>query len=61
MASEFTYLVNLLMKKEYHNKYLFVNNYVPSVMKRKGFDYIDSYKTSLATDNYFLFEKKQLK
>jgi len=40
------------------NGYLFIDNYVPSVMKQKGFDYVDSYKPSRATDNYFDFEKK---
>ncbi|MCL1865694.1 MAG: hypothetical protein FWF73_07790 [Spirochaetes bacterium] len=55
-----TFLINLMENTNYHNKYIFVDDYVPSVMKRKGFDYADSYKTSSATDNYFLFEDRAI-
>jgi hypothetical protein len=59
MEEEFIYLIELV-NEETSKKTIFVDNYVPSVMIRKGFDYVDSYKTSLATLNYFLFEKKAI-
>ena len=56
MNNQKNYLIHLLKEKENHNKYLFVNNYVPFIMTREGFDYVDSYMTSPASDNFFMFE-----
>jgi len=56
----FTYLVNLLKKPEYHDKYVFIDSYVASVMIRKGYDYADAHQLSFATDNYFLFENNAI-
>ncbi len=60
MDNEFLYLIKLIDKPEYRNKYLFVDNYIPSIMLRKGFDYVDAHQTSLATADFFLFENKAI-
>lgn len=57
---KFDLLLNICNNKEYHNKYCFANEYIPFVQIRKGFDYIDAYMTSMATNNYFLFEKNSI-
>jgi len=60
MSNNFTYLTPMLKNADYHNRYIFIDDYVPSVMKRKGFDYVDAHKPSPATDNYFNFENKAI-
>ena len=56
-----TYLAPALKNLKFRNKYLFIDNYVPSVMKQKGKDYIDAYKaTAPVKDNYFFFENEAI-
>ena len=60
ISHNFTYLATFLSDADYHNRYIFIDNYVPSVMKRKGFDYADAHQSSQATDNFFNFEGKAI-
>lgn len=50
-------LIDICHNIEYFNKYCFANEYVPFIQIRKGFDYIDAYMATTATNNYLLFEK----
>ena len=54
------FLIHLLKEEENHGKYLFADGYVPSIMIRKGFDYVDSYLTSPASDDFFVFDKQAI-